>query len=395
MITIFTNKTYSCHFRVIRCDSWYSFLFSEQCLLISSIHGEEVNSLGSWILRLLLFLICGISGFTLARQISPSPPNPLLGLIGGLLLAALTLLIEKGLKKIPLKNLLGSIIGLILGILVAHFLSNVFLSNLYDHQEMALPLLSLLYGVSLYIGLRIGFKKGEEIHLAGWKFFPKKAPQSEKSKILDTSVIIDGRIADITETGFIEGPLIIPQFILNELQHIADSSDSIKRTRGKRGLEVLHHIQKQADVDVRIVDRDYPAVKEVDSKLIELAKEVRGKIITNDSNLNKVAELQGVEVLNINELANSIKPVVLPGEEINVKILKEGKEMGQGVAYLDDGTMIVVDNGRKQMGKTVDVVVTSVLQTPAGRMIFARLKEEANRDTKGKDYYYHPMGSEF
>ena len=353
-----------------------------------------MNSLGSWILRILLFLICGISGFILARQISPSPPNPLLGFIGGLLLAALTLLIEKGLKKIPLRNLLGSFIGLILGILVANFLSHVFLPNLSNHQEMVLPLLSVLYGVCVYIGLRIGLKKGEEIHLAGWKFFPKKVSQSEKSKILDTSVIIDGRIADITETGFIEGPLIIPQFILNELQHIADSSDSIKRTRGKRGLEVLHHIQKQADVDVRIVDRDYPAVKEVDSKLIELAKEVSGKIITNDSNLNKVAELQGIEVLNINELANSIKPVVLPGEEINVKILKEGKEMGQGVAYLDDGTMIVVDNGRKQMGKTIDVVVTSVLQTPAGRMIFARLKEEANRETKGKDYYY-PLDSEF
>jgi len=353
-----------------------------------------VDSLGLWILRILLFLVCGISGYTLIREISPSPPNPLLGLIGGLLLAALTLLIEKGLKKIPLKNLLGSFIGLILGIMIANFLSNVFLSNLYNHQETVLPLLGVLYGVCGYIGLRIGFKKGEDIHLAGWKFFPKKVSQSEKSKILDTSVIIDGRIADITETGFIEGPLIIPQFILNELQHIADSSDSIKRTRGKRGLEVLHHIQKQADVDVRIIDRDYPAVKEVDSKLIELAKEVRGKIITNDSNLNKVAELQGIEVLNINELANSIKPVVLPGEEINVKILKEGKEMGQGVAYLDDGTMIVVDNGRKQMGKTIDVVVTSVLQTPAGRMIFARLKEEANRETKGKDYYY-PLDSEF
>ena len=353
-----------------------------------------MNSLGSWILRILLFLICGISGYAFIREISPSPLNPLLGLIGGLLLAVLTLLIEKGLKKIPLKNLLGSFVGLILGILVANFLSNIFLSNLHNRQETVLPLLSVFYGVCVYIGLRIGFKKGEEIHLPGWKFSPKKVPQNEKPKILDTSVIIDGRIADITETGFIEGPLIIPQFILNELQHIADSSDSIKRTRGKRGLEVLHHIQKQADVDVRIEDRDYLAVKEVDSKLIELAKEIRGKIITNDSNLNKVAELQGIEVLNINELANSIKPVVLPGEEINVKILKEGKEMGQGVAYLDDGTMIVVDNGRRQMGKTIDVVVTSVLQTPAGRMIFARLKEEANRETKGKDYYY-PLDSEF
>ena len=350
--------------------------------------------LGLWILRILLFLICGISGYYLTQGISPFPPIPLLGLLGGLLLAALTLLIEKVLKKIPLKNLLGSFIGLILGIMVANLLSNVFFSNLYDYQQIILPLLGVLYGVCGYMGLRIGFKKGEEIHLLGWKLFSKNVPQSENVKILDTSVIIDGRIADITETGFIEGSLMIPQFVLNELQHIADSSDSIKRTRGKRGLEVLHHIQKQATVDVRIVDRDYPAVKEVDSKLIELAKEVRGKIITNDSNLNKVAELQGIQVLNINELANSIKPVVLPGEEINVKILKEGKEMGQGVAYLDDGTMIVVDNGRRQMGKTIDVIVTSVLQTPAGRMIFARPKEEANRENKGKDNYY-PLDSEF
>jgi len=339
-----------------------------------------VSILGLWILRIVLFLICGISGYTLTQGISSSPPIPFLGLIGGLFLAALTLLIEIGLRKIPLKNLLGSFIGLILGIMAANLLSNVFFSNLYNHQQTILPLLGVLYGVCGYIGLRIGFKKGEEIHLPGWKLFSKNAPQSENAKILDTSVIIDGRIADITETGFLEGTLIIPQFVLNELQHIADSSDSIKRTRGKRGLEVLHHIQKQASVDVRIVDTDYPTVKEVDSKLIELAKEVRGKIITNDSNLNKVAELQGIEVLNINELTNSLKPVVLPGEEINVKILKEGKEMGQGVAYLDDGTMIVVDNGRRQMGKTIDVIVTSVLQTPAGRMIFARLKEEANRN---------------
>ena len=348
--------------------------------------------MGSWILRILLFLVCGISGYALTQGISPSPPISLLGLIAGFLLAALTLLLEKGLKKIPLRNLLGSFIGLILAILIANLFSNVFFFNLLNHQQIVLPLLGALYGVCGYMGLRIGFKKGEEIHLPGWKLFSKNAPPSENAKILDTSVIIDGRIADIAETGFIEGAFIIPQFILNELQHIADSSDSIKRTRGKRGLEVLHHLQKQAGVDVRIMDRDYPAIKEVDSKLIELAKEVRGKIITNDSNLNKVAELQGIEVLNINELANSLKPVVLPGEEINVKILKEGKEMGQGVAYLDDGTMIVVDNGRRQMGKTIDVTVTSVLQTPAGRMIFARLKEEANRESKGKDYDY-PLDS--
>jgi uncharacterized protein YacL len=301
---------------------------------------------------------------------------------------------EGRMKRVPLRNLIGSFIGLILGIMVANLISNALFPNLFNNQQMILPLYGLLYGICGYIGIRIGFKKGDEFQMPGWKPFSRGLPRGENSKILDTSVIIDGRIADITETGFVEGPLLIPQFVLGELQHIADSSDPVKRTRGKRGLEVLHHIQKQVNVDVRIVDTDYPSVKEVDSKLIELAKEVRGKILTNDSNLNKVAELQGIEVLNINELANALKPVVLPGEEMNVKILKEGKEMGQGVAYLDDGTMIVVDNGRRQIGKTIDVVVTSVLQTPAGRMIFARLKEEASRESKGKEMYY-PLDSEF
>jgi uncharacterized protein YacL len=350
--------------------------------------------MGSWILRLLLFLTCGISGYYLSTGISHDLQKGLWGFLGGLLLAALVLLAEKGLKAIPLKNLLGSFIGLILGFIVANFISNVFLSNLFEHPQVTLALYAGLYGVCGYMGLRIGFKKGEEIHLSDWKVFSKGTPHGENTKILDTSVIIDGRIADITETGFVEGTLLIPQFVLSELQHIADSSDSIKRTRGKRGLEVLHHIQKQAGVEVKIVGTDFPGTKEVDAKLIELAKEVHGKIVTNDSNLNKVAELQGIEVLNINELANSLKPVVLPGEEMNVKILREGKEMGQGVAYLDDGTMIVIDNGKKQMGKTVDVIVTSVLQTPAGRMIFARLKEETGRESKGKDYYY-PMDSEY
>jgi uncharacterized protein YacL len=350
--------------------------------------------MGSWILRSLLLLICAVSGYFLAAAFSPSPLVGWWGILGGLLLAGLALLMEGRMKRVPLRNLVGSFIGLILSIMVANLISNALFPNLLNNQQMILPLYGLLYGICGYIGVRIGFKKGDEFHLPGRKPFSRGVPQGENSKILDTSVIIDGRIADITETGFVEGPLLIPQFVLGELQHIADSSDPVKRTRGKRGLEVLHHIQKQVNVDVRIVDTDYPSVKEVDSKLIELAKEVRGKILTNDSNLNKVAELQGIEVLNINELANALKPVVLPGEEMNVKILKEGKEMGQGVAYLDDGTMIVVDNGRRQIGRTIDVVVTSVLQTPAGRMIFARLKEEANRESKGRDVYY-PLDSEF
>jgi len=349
--------------------------------------------MGLWILRLLLYLICGMSGYFFGLGLSPSPLAGGWGLLSGLLIATLTLLMEGGLKNIPLKSLIGSFIGLILGMMTANLVSNVIFSNLLNNQQITLPLLGGLYGVCGYIGLRIGFKKGEEIQFSGWNLFSKSIPRGERAKILDTSVIIDGRISDITETGFLEGPLMIPQFVLNELQHIADSSDPVKRTRGKRGLEVLQHIQKQANVDVKIVDNDYPSVREVDAKLIELAKEVQGKIITNDSNLNKVAQLQGIEVLNINALANSLKPVVLPGEEMNVKILKEGKEMGQGVAYLDDGTMIVVDNGRKQIGKTLDVMVTSVLQTTAGRMIFARLKEESVRESRGRDYY--PMDSEF
>jgi uncharacterized protein YacL len=195
--------------------------------------------------------------------------------------------------------------------------------------------------------------------------------------VLDTSVIIDGRIADICETGFMDGTLVIPQFVLKELQFVADSSDSMKRNRGRRGLDILQKIQKMAGVDVMISDVDFPDVKEVDLKLIELARTLEGKIVTNDFNLNKVAQLRGVSVLNINELANSLKPVVLPGELMKVFILKEGKEYNQGVAYLDDGTMVVVDNARKMIGKTIDVVVTSVLQTTAGKMIFGRFIDSA------------------
>jgi len=193
-------------------------------------------------------------------------------------------------------------------------------------------------------------------------------------KILDTSVIIDGRIADICKTGFIEGALVIPEFVLEELQHIADSSDALKRNRGRRGLDILNKIQKELKVKVIITDQDFDEISEVDSKLVKLAKVMKGKVVTNDFNLNKVCELQGVSVLNINDLANAVKPVVLPGEELHVQVIKDGKENGQGVAYLDDGTMIVVEGGREYIGSFLDVIVTSVLQTSAGRMIFAKPK---------------------
>ncbi|MDH4029144.1 MAG: PIN domain-containing protein, partial [Nitrospirota bacterium] len=200
------------------------------------------------------------------------------------------------------------------------------------------------------------------------------------AKVIDTSVIIDGRIVDVCEAGFIEGNFIIPQFILQELQHIADSTDSLRRARGRRGLDILHKIQKMNNITVKIVDEDFPNIKEVDAKLVALARATGAKIITNDFNLNKVAELQGVTVLNLNELANAVKPVVLPGEGMNIFVAKEGKESNQGVGYLDDGTMVVVDNARRSINRQIDVIVTSVLQTTAGRMIFAKRKEDADKE---------------
>jgi len=230
-----------------------------------------------------------------------------------------------------------------------------------------------------YLGLVLGAKFGHE-KLAGPVKRSEHGVETLSRKILDTSVVIDGRVADLVETGFLEGTFLVPQFILHELQHIADSSDSLKRARGRRGLDILNKIQKMVDVDVRIIDDDFPHIKEVDAKIVVLAKKIGAKVITNDLNLNKVAELQGVRVLNINELCNALRPVVLPGETIRVFVLKEGKEAGQGVAYLDDGTMIVVDNAKRCIGRNVDVVVTSVLQTTAGRMIFTRLKEETEKE---------------
>ncbi|PYT20927.1 MAG: PIN domain nuclease [Acidobacteria bacterium] len=227
-----------------------------------------------------------------------------------------------------------------------------------------------------YVGLVVGANKGDMLNLSalGGVFGGEKGPK-KAFKILDTSVIIDGRIADIAETGFLDGVLVIPQFVLRELQLVADSADSMKRNRGRRGLDILQRIQKMAHLNVQIVEDDFPHIREVDMKLIELAKIYDCKVITNDFNLNKVAQLHGVQVLNINELANALKPIVLPGETMRVFILKEGKEYNQGVAYLDDGTMVVVDNAKRMISKTIDISVTSVLQTTAGKMIFGKFDD--------------------
>jgi len=310
----------------------------------------------------------------------------------GVGLASLLVAFEIRLKNASVTNMLGAMIGGAVGLAAAKTISAaLFWANTSDQRIAFLHAFTLL--ALTYLGLLMGGRKGEWLEptrLIG--LFRSTGPQ-RRYRILDTSVIIDGRVADICETGFLDGTLVVPQFVLKELQLVADSADSLKRNRGRRGLDILQKMQKMSGLDVMISDLDFPEVREVDLKLIELARALEGKIVTNDFNLNKVAQLRGVAVLNINELANSLKPVVLPGEIMKVFILKEGKEYNQGVAYLDDGTMVVVDNARKLIGKTIDVVVTSVLQTTAGKMIFGRFVDpsiaaaqgaQAEREDRGR-----------
>ncbi len=307
----------------------------------------------------------------------------ILSAIFGAIIALVIIGFEMRTQRATLKTLIGAAIGSILGILGA-FLIGILISiqkvEAVPAQMQTFLTISLAFLMG-YIGLMVGAAKGEFIDLSvlGGIFSDKNLPKRDY-KILDTSVIIDGRIADVAETGFLGGTLIIPQFILTELQQVADSPDSSKRQRGRRGLDMLQRLRNNSQIDIQIVETDFPAVKEVDLKLIELGTQLEAVIVTNDFNLNKVSQLRGVSVLNINELANALKPVVLPGEAMRVFILKEGKEYNQGVAYLDDGTMVVVDNARRLIGKTADVAVTSVLQTTAGKMIFGRLWEEKERE---------------
>ena len=307
----------------------------------------------------------------------------------GIVIAACIIGFEMRARRASLKTLIGAAFGSILGIVGAYLIG-----MLISTQETAAvnPEMKTFVTVALaffmaYIGLMVGAAKGEFLDLSALGgFFSDKNAVKRDYKVLDTSVIIDGRIADVAETGFLGGTLIIPQFILTELQQVADSPDSSKRQRGRRGLDMLQRLRNNSQIDIQIIETDYPAVKEVDLKLIELGQELDAVIVTNDFNLNKVSQLRGVSVLNINELANALKPVVLPGEAMRVFILKEGKEYNQGVAYLDDGTMVVVDNARRLIGKTADVAVTSVLQTTAGKMIFGRLWEE-------KDHHEEPTNN--
>jgi uncharacterized protein YacL len=304
----------------------------------------------------------------------PFHPTLEVNAVVGSLLGVVIVLIETRLRSAEVTDLLGALIGGAIGLGLSKTIgAALFWADASDRRVVFAHSFILL--VFPYLGIVMGARKGEWLkpqRLVG--LFRDTGPQ-KRYRILDTSVIIDGRIADVCETGFLDGTLVIPQFVLKELQLVADSGDSLKRNRGRRGLDILQKIQKMSGVDVMISDLDFPEVREVDLKLIELGRTLQGKIVTNDFNLNKVAQLRGVEVLNINELANALKPVVLPGEFMKVFILKEGKEYNQGVAYLDDGTMVVVDNARRMISKNIDIVVTSVLQTTAGKMIFGRYIE--------------------
>jgi uncharacterized protein YacL len=321
--------------------------------------------------RLVLVTLLAFAGYFIQPF---QVPNRLLGMFLGAVLGCLIIFLESKIKSVGPKTLIGSVIGLVIGIILA-----IFISFLIGKLELARPTTTILQLFSffffIYNGLLLGSKKADWFEPANLMALFGEKGEKKSYKILDTSVIIDGRIADLTETGFIEGTIVVPQFVLRELQHIADSPDSLKRNRGRRGIEILQRMQKKPDLNVTITEIDFPDIPEVDMKLIELAKQLNAKIVTNDYNLNKIAQLQGVHVLNINELASSLRPVVLPGETMKVFILKEGKEYNQGVAYLDDGTMVVVDNARKLIGRNVDVVVTSVLQTTVGKMIFGKHEE--------------------
>ncbi|MBI1845960.1 MAG: TRAM domain-containing protein [Candidatus Rokubacteria bacterium] len=321
------------------------------------------------IIRLIVVLLSAAASGSLAPALSVP------WWVGALVGAAFgtgAVLLESHMAGVPVERLfwgaLGGFFGLIAGIAVG-----AAIASLIPNTGMVGFGLPALLGA--YVGAATALRRRADLEPVSAVLFPG-ARRADHAKVLDTSAIIDGRIADVCETGFIDGTLVVPQFVLRELQQIADSSDGLKRNRGKRGFDVLQRLQRSAKVKVEIIDVDFPHVPEVDRKLIELGKTLGARVVTNDYNLNKMAELSGVQVLNINDVASAIKPVVLPGEVMRVTVLREGKEAGQGVAYLQDGTMVVVDHGRKYLGQGIEVTVTSVLQTSAGRMIFTRPREE-------------------
>jgi uncharacterized protein YacL len=341
---------------------------------------NQPNKSNVFAVRAVFIVVLG----ALAAAFRPFLLSPGLSAGVGVACGLLVICLEMRLRHVALKQLVAGVLGMLVGSALG--ISLVMLlafSSLQGHVSGPFLQLAVPFCAS-YIGLIVGISKAELLNLNAIGLFKGDGGSSsgrQSVKLLDTSVLIDGRIADIAESGFLEGTLVIPQFVLRELQQVADSSDSAKRNRGRRGLDVVQRLQKISEADVHLSDEDAPQVREVDLKLVEVAKAHKYCVMTNDFNLNKVAQVHGVAVLNINELANALRPVVLPGESMRVFILKEGKEHNQGVAYLDDGTMVVVDNAKRYISRTVDVTVTSVLQTTAGKMIFGKYDERVNHNS--------------
>lgn len=325
-------------------------------------------------IRLFFIVLCVILGYQLGMSLDIyGETSAAAGAVVGFGISLLVILLELSLRRVSIRGLSAAVFGLIFGLLMGNLLAYAIALLPITEDVVAAIRLTLIL-IFCYLGMVIAMRGRDEFNLIIPYVKFTRQDQKQDIILLDTSVIIDGRIADICQTKFVEGRILIPRFVLKELQTIADSSDPLKRNRGRRGLDILHRIQKLTNVDVKIHEDDFPEIKEVDGKLVKLAQVLGARVFTNDYNLNKIAELQGVPVLNLNELANTLKPVVLPGELLEVRVVKEGKEYNQGVAYLDDGTMVVVDNAKSLIGQTRNVLVTSVLQTAAGRMIFAKLE---------------------
>lgn len=334
----------------------------------------------SILLKAFFVLLAAICGYLIALQLVNNELTAYIGMLIGLIVALVAIRIEMLAKDTPARTLIGGVIGIISGLVVANLVTYPLVLQYFNNPRIEYSVYIIVNVIIGSLGFSVGMKKGEEL-TAEFKKLKNSRGENKKDQkdaplknllILDTSVIIDGRIADICETGFIDGTLIVPKFVLGELQFIADSADPIKKVRGTRGLDALQRLQKDTPIEVEISSEDFPATDKVDMKLVELAKKRTAKILTNDINLHKIAKLNGIPTLNINSLANAVKPVILPGEEIRILVAKEGKENNQGVGYLDDGTMVVIDDGAGFVGKTISANVTSILQTSSGRMVFSK-----------------------
>ena len=333
-------------------------------------------------IRIFFILLSIIVGFQVGSFIQHD--NLDFGKIGaavGFLAALAIILFEFTMRKVSVRGLSSAVFGLIFGLIMAKLVSDT-LALIPIDEIVLYSLRVVLTLIFCYLGMIVAIRGRDEFNIIVPYVKFSRQDQKDELVVLDTSVIIDGRIADIANTRFLEGKFVVPRFVLRELQQIADSSDSLKRARGRRGLDILAKLQKNPNIDVKIHNEDFADIKEVDAKIVKLAKVLSAKVFTNDFNLNKIAEIQGVKVLNVNELANALRPVVLPGEGLEIRLIKEGKEYNQGVGYLEDGTMVVIDNGRRLIGQSVKVIVGSVLQTAAGRMIFGKLPEDLKRNRK-------------